>query len=82
MPFSSSALTRVASVKRGGGSVKCCSGVMVFQIEHLTLFDQRQSALGFLVFFGLFVASFLIEFEKSVKLLHRTGCAENEIDRP
>ena len=26
IPFSSSAFTKVASVKRGGGSVKCCSG--------------------------------------------------------
>ena len=26
MPFSSSSLTREASVKRGGGCVKCCSG--------------------------------------------------------
>ena len=82
MPFSSSALTSVASVKRGGGSVKCCSGVICVQLQRLAFFNQRQRAFGFFVFLGLLVAAFLIDLQKAVKLLHRTGGAENEIVRP
>ena len=37
MPFSSSSLTSEASVKRGGGCVKCCSGSISVQLQRLAL---------------------------------------------
>ena len=37
MPYSSSALTRLASEKRGGGSVKCCSGLIAFSLTRSPL---------------------------------------------
>ena len=45
MPFSSSARTSVASVYRGGGSVKCCFGSIVFDVEFVALRRTRQDGL-------------------------------------
>ena len=43
MPRSSSSFTSDASLKRGGGSVKCCSGLRALQ-RQLLAFDQQPAA--------------------------------------
>ena len=42
MPSFSSVLTSDASLKRGGGSVKCCVGFSFSKIERLGLRHRRQ----------------------------------------
>jgi hypothetical protein len=47
MPCSSSALTSEASVKRGGGSVKCCCGVdLLEQFHGIALVHGRQHVIA------------------------------------
>ena len=48
MPCSSSALISVASVKRGGGSVKCWVGVTSRDARDVALGERRQRALRLL----------------------------------
>ena len=59
MPSRSSSFTRLASEKRGGGSVKCCDGVIFFYRHVVADFHRRQRLL------------FLERFSAAVSLLAR-----------
>ena len=68
MPSSSRRLTSVASVKRGGGSVKCCAGLprrapRVFHAHLMAGRGRHRVASSF----GDVVAAFLIELEKALE---------------
>ncbi len=76
MPRSSSSFTNDASLKRGGGSVKCCSASRAFSVELLAFGQHRQLVLERLVFFVLAVFRLLVNLEEAFELEHRTGNAE------
>ena len=76
MPRSSSSLTSEASLKRGGGSVKCCSGLSASRRRRLALFERRQLVLERLVFLVLGVLGFFVDLEEAFELQHRSGDAE------
>src|SRR6266498_1999795 len=46
--------------------------------ERLAFLYRRQRSLSFVVLFSLFIATFLINLQEAVKLLHRTACPEYE----
>ena len=76
MPRSSSSFTSDASLKRGGGSVKCCSGFSSFSLS----FCPASSA-GNLCFSASSSSSFesfdfLVDLQEAVELQNRTGNAE------
>src|SRR5882724_7585349 len=48
------------------------------QLQHFALFDQRQRSFSFLILFCLLVPAFLVDFEKTVKLLDRSRGPEKE----
>ena len=75
MPSSSMRLTRVASVKRGGGSVKCWLASILSLPRALALVHFGQTAA---VFFVIVVAAFLIEFQKAIEANDLAGRAEIE----
>ena len=78
MPFSSSVFTSVASLKRGGGSVKCCSGRILCSFSVSPSLDLRQAELQFLVFLHLrlFVLALFVNGAEAVELLHGAGGAQ------
>ncbi len=75
MPRSSSSLTSEASLKRGGGSVKCCSGFRAPSLSS-SFFERRQLVLQRLVFFVLGLLGLFIHLEEAFELEHRSGDAE------
>ena len=75
-PSASSSFTSVASVKRGGGSVKCCSGSIDLNFSVSPSVDRRQLVLQLLVFLVLLVLAFLVDRQEAVELRHAAGGAE------
>src|SRR5260370_42158259 len=57
MPRSSSSFTREASLKRGGGSVKCCSGSRDFKVS---FFPASRGGMLFIWFFGFILLSIFV----------------------
>ena len=74
MPFSSSAFTSVASVKRGGGSVKCWSGVTCSRRRRSRVVEVRQRLLRVLVVFG--VAAFDVDLAEAGEAHVARRCAQ------
>ena len=71
MPCSSSIFTSVASVKRGGGSVKCCFGSS-FKRSSNSLFGEWRKRLFLHLIFGILVVSpFCVNSYKTIKLDYR-----------
>ena len=68
-------LTSVASVKRGGGSVKCCDGLDALLGQRFACGHRRQAA-GVLVLFV--VAPLLIQREKAIEADDLAGRAKVE----
>ena len=79
MPSSSMRLTKAASEKRGGGSVKCCDGFDRLLAERFALGHCGQAAR--LVIVGRFVLAFLVEREKAIEFHHLAGGAQLDIAR-
>jgi hypothetical protein len=57
-------LTRLASEKRGGGWVKCCSA-LTSRVGGVALGHRRQHAV--VVVFGAFLEGFAVELEEAVE---------------
>src|SRR6267142_2345661 len=53
-------------------------GSYLLQLKNFPLLHHWESTLGFFIFFGFFVATFLIELEETVELLYRSGCSKLE----
>ena len=79
MPSSSMRLISVASVKRGGGSVKCWVASIFSRVTGSPASMRRQAAA---VLVGLVVAALLIEFEKAGKAHDLAGGAQLQRARP
>ncbi len=71
-------LTSVASVKRGGGSVKCWVESMRSFVEPLVFRHNRQTAAVLIL---LVVAAFLIKFQEAVEADDLAGGAKIELAR-
>ena len=76
MPSRSSSFTRLASEKRGGGSVKCCDGVIALTGHVLAHLDDRKRLLVLERLAVALFARFAIEREEAVELDDATGGAE------
>ena len=86
MPCSSSALISVASVKRGGGSVKCWVGVTSSTVVSVALGERRQPAGLLVVVGGVVVAALGVDAGEAVEQhLGRRGAqlvgAVGQLDR-
>jgi hypothetical protein len=57
-------------VKRGGGSVKCCSGSMDLNFSSSPFGHRGQLVLQLLVLFVLLVLAFLVDGQEAVELGH------------
>ena len=79
MPFSSSAFTRLASVKRGGGCVKCCDGMTSTSLSGLAL--GRARAVGPRFVLGLVVTALAVDDEEAVEEHHASGRAQHVVAR-
>ena len=76
MPSRSSSLTRLASEKRGGGSVKCCVGVIALARHVLAHVDHRQRLLVLERLVLALLARLAIERQEALELHDRAGRAE------
>ena len=73
MPSRSSSFTRLASEKRGGGSVKCCDGVISCTGTLLAHLDDRQRLLVLERLVLAFLARLAIEREEALELHDAAG---------
>ncbi len=73
LPFASSSFTSVASLKRGGGSVKCCSGSMDLNRRLLAFRHQRQPIFSSSSSGVLGVLAFLVNFQESLEFRYASG---------
>ena len=92
IPFSSSSFTSVASVKQGGGCVKCCSGLSSRSLR-ISPSVKGGSCLGPSAFAvgsfsdlgpflrGVVVPAFFVDREKTVELQHRATSAQHVAPR-
>ena len=71
IPRSSSSFTSEASLKRGGGSVKCCSELERLQRQRLPFLEFGQLVLQRLVFLVLAVLGLLVDLQEAFELQHR-----------
>ena len=71
MPSRSSSFTRLASEKRGGGSVKCCDGVIALARHLLADLDDGQRLLVLERLVLAFFARLAIEREEALELHDR-----------
>ena len=78
MPYSSSVFTSVASVNRGGGWVKCCSGSSSRSSEGLLGGERGQAGLGVLV--RRVVASLEVDPKEPVELQRLSGGSQHVED--
>ncbi len=76
-PSASSSFTSVASLKRGGGSVKCCSGSIDLNFSTSPSVTSRQLVLQLLVVFVLLILAFFVDLQEAVELRDAAGGAEH-----
>ena len=76
MPSRSSSFTRLASEKRGGGSVKCCDGVISLHRNVLAHLEHGQRLLVLERLRVAFLARLAIEREEALELDDAAGGAE------
>ncbi len=78
MPRSSSSFTSEASLKRGGGSVKCCSGSSDFSVSFCPASSGGSLCLSSSSSSSLTVLGLFVDLEEAVELQHRSGDSEPE----
>ena len=77
MPFSSSALTRLASVKRGFGAGRVALRLDLLQRQHVADREHRQRlVVGLVGVAALLVVALFVRLEESLERVDGAGCRE------